>query len=193
MAPPPFPRHPTFELTAKVTCTRETHSSQGILATNSGGMHMLMRTVIMLIHPILATVFVLWLVRQYGWRKKGMSLRGDDRKQALARHQRHGEWLLWSGICLALVAFIARAISGMIVDSDWTSDILPQNVHGFTGPIGLILLWLVVRHGRRTAELKEQNESFTVERTKHGRASDLMMALVMIHSFLGLIYTFQVI
>ena len=42
-----------------------------------------------------------------------MTLRGDERKQALARHQRHGEWLLWAGISLALVAFVARAISGI--------------------------------------------------------------------------------
>ena len=122
-----------------------------------------------------------------------MTLRGDERKQALARHQRHGEWLLWAGISLALVAFIARAVSGMITENNWASDLLPQNIHGFTGPIGLVLLWLVVRHGRKTAEMKEQNESYTSERTKHGRASDLMIALVMIHSFLGLIYTFQVI
>ena len=122
-----------------------------------------------------------------------MTLRGDERKQALARHQRHGEWLLWTGISLALVAFIARAVSGMITESNWASDLLPQNIHGFTGPIGLVLLWLVVRHGRKTAEMKEKNESYTSERTKHGRASDLMIALVMIHSFLGLIYTFQVI
>ena len=91
------------------------------------------------------------------------------------------------------MAFVARAISGIIVNDDWTSDLLPQSLHGFTGPVGLVLLWLVVRHGRKTAKLIEKNESFTVERTKHGRASDLMMALVMIHSFLGLIYTFQVI
>ena len=71
------------------------------------------------------------------------------------------------------------------VNDDWTSDLLPQNLHGFTGPVGLVLLWLVVRHGRKTAELIEQNESFTVERTKHGRASDMMMALVMIHRSLA--------
>lgn len=122
-----------------------------------------------------------------------MTLRGDERKQALTRHQRHGEWLLWAGISLALVAFIARAVSGMITENNWASDLLPQNIHGFTGPIGLVLLWLVVRHGRKTAEMKGKNESYTSERTKHGRASDLMIALVMIHSFLGLIYTFQVI
>ena len=147
----------------------------------------------MLIHPILAVAFVFWLVRQYGWRKKGMTLKGDEREAALARHQQHGERLLWAGISLALIAFIARAISGIIVNDDWTSDLLPQNIHGFSGPIGLVLLWLVVRYGRSTAENKSENKSFAVERTKHGRASDMMMALVMIHSFLGLIYTFQVI
>ena len=147
----------------------------------------------MLIHPILAVAFVFWLVRQYGWRKKGMTLKCDDRKAALARHQQHGERLLWAGISLAMIAFIARAISGIIVNDDWTSDLLPENIHGFSGPIGLVLLWLVVRHGRSTAKNKSENKSFAVERAKHGRASDMMMALVMIHSFLGLIYTFQVI
>ncbi|MED5290888.1 MAG: hypothetical protein VX778_01540, partial [Candidatus Thermoplasmatota archaeon] len=117
----------------------------------------------------------------------------EERKEALAQHQRHGEWLLWAGISLAAIAFIARAISGIIDNDDWTSNLLPQNIHGFSGPIGLILLWLVVKYGRGTAEKIEQNESFAVERTKHGRASDMMMALVMIHAFLGLIYTFQVI
>ena len=94
----------------------------------------------MLIHPVLATAFVFWLVRQYGWRKKGMSLRGAERKKALARHQRHGEFLLWAGISLALIAFVARAISGLLVNDDWSSDLLPQNIHGFSGPIGLVCL-----------------------------------------------------
>ena len=147
----------------------------------------------MLIHPVLAGFFVIWLVRQYGWRKRGMSLRGQERKEALTQHQRHGEWLLWAGISLAAIAFIARAISGIIDNDDWTSNLLPQNIHGFSGPVGLILLWFVVKYGRETAHRIEENESFAVERTKHGRASDMMMALVMIHAFLGLIYTFQVI
>tara|TARA_Y100000766_G_scaffold90111_2_gene76570 strand:+ start:14469 stop:14915 length:447 start_codon:yes stop_codon:yes gene_type:complete len=148
----------------------------------------------MLIHPLLAVLFVFWLVRQYGWRKRGMTLRGDDRKEAVTRHQKHGERLLWAGITLALIAFTARAISGILENDDWTSDLLPQNIHGFSGPIGLVLLWLVVRHGRSTAKsMTEDGSSFKAERKKHGRASDVMMALVMIHSFLGLIYTFQVI
>ena len=154
---------------------------------------MMIRTIVMLIHPILATIFIFWLVRQYGWRKKGMTLQGDERKVALARHRRHGERLLWAGICLAMIAFVARAISGVLINDDWTSDLLPQNIHGFSGPLGLILLWIVVRRGRSAAEPDDRDESFTIKRKKHGRAADMVMALVMIHAFLGLIYTFQVI
>ena len=62
---------------------------------------------------------------------------------------------------------------------------MPQNIHGFSGPIGLVVLWLVVRYGRRTSFKKETSESAMAERTKHGRAADMMMVLVMIHSFLG--------
>ena len=122
-----------------------------------------------------------------------MSLRGQERKEALAQHQRHGEWLLWAGISLAAIAFIARAISGIIDNDDWTSNLLPQNIHGFSGPLGLILLWIVVRRGRSVTEPDDKDESFTVKRKKHGRAADMVMALVMLHAFLGLIYTFQVI
>ena len=152
-----------------------------------------LRTVIMLIHPLLAVILVTWLVRQYGWRKRGMKLRGEERKASLKRHQKHGEYILWAGITLALIAFVARAISGYIVEGDVTSDLLPQSVHGYTGPIGLILLWLVVRYGKETATGKENGEKFSTQRTKHGRAADLVMVLIMFHSFLGFIYTFQVV
>jgi ABC-type Fe3+ transport system permease subunit len=120
-----------------------------------------LRTVIMLIHPLLAVVLVTWLVRQYGWRKRGMTLRGEEREASLKRHQKHGEYILWAGITLALIAFVARAISGYIVEGDATSDLLPQSVHGYTGPIGLILLWLVVRYGKETAtEQRKRREIF---------------------------------
>ena len=151
------------------------------------------RTIIMQIHPLLAVILVIWLVRQYGWRKRGMALRGEERKESLKRHQKHGEFILWAGISLDLIAFIARAISGYIEQGDATSDLLPQSVHGYTCPIGLILLWLVVRYGRETVSSKENGEKFSAQRMKHGRAADLVMVLIMFHSFLGFIYTFQVI
>ena len=151
-----------------------------------------LRTIIMLIHPLLAVILVTWLVRQYGWRKRGMALQGEERKESLKRHQKHGEYILWAGISLALIAFIARAISGYIVEGDATSDLLPQSIHGYTGPIGLILLWIVVRHGRETVSNKENSEKFSAQRMKHGRAADLVMILIMFHSFLGFIYVFQV-
>ena len=122
-----------------------------------------------------------------------MILRGEERQESLKRNQKHGEYILWAGISLALIAFIARAISGYIVEGDATSDLLPQSIHGYTGPIGLILLWIVVRHGRETVSNKENGEKFSAQRMKHGRAADLVMILIMFHSFLGFVYVFQVI
>ena len=78
------------------------------------------------------------------------------------------------------------------MEGDATSDLLPQSIHGYTGPIGLILLWIVVRHGRETVSNKENGEKFSAQRMKHGRAADLVMILIMFHSFLGFIYVFQV-
>ena len=49
--------------------TRETNSRKSSLAGNSGGVVMVTHGH-HAVHPILATIFVLWLVRQYGWRKK---------------------------------------------------------------------------------------------------------------------------
>jgi hypothetical protein len=51
----------------------------------------------------------------------------------------------------------------------------------------------VVRYGRDTVSSKEQGEKFSTQRMKHGRAADLVMILIMFHSFLGFIYTFQVV
>ena len=59
--------------------------------------------------------------------------------------------ILWAGIALALIAFLARAISGFLVEDDWTSDLLPQNIHGFSGPIGLVLI-VCCGYVRKTAE-----------------------------------------
>ena len=50
-----------------------------------------LRTIIMLIHPLLAVILVTWLVRLYGWRKRGMALQGEERKESIKRHQKHGE------------------------------------------------------------------------------------------------------
>ncbi len=149
-------------------------------------------TALLLIHPFLALLLVLWLVRQHGWRKGGGTLKGEARRAALAEHVRSGERLLVATVGLVLVAVLARAAAGYIEEGRITAMLLPSSLHGWTGPLGLWILWTTVRHGRRTLAAMENKESIAAPRTRHGRVADLMLILVGIHAFLGFLYTFTV-
>lgn len=149
-------------------------------------------TALLLVHPFLALLLVLWLVRQHGWRKGGGTLKGEARREALAEHVRSGERLLVATVGLVLVAVLARAAAGYIEEGRITAMLLPTSLHGWTGPLGLWILWTTVRHGRKALAAMESKESIAVARTRHGRAADLMLILVGIHAFLGFLYTFAV-
>ena len=149
-------------------------------------------TALLLVHPFLALLIVLWLVRQPGWRKGGGTLKGEARREALAEHVRSGERLLVATVGLVLVAVLARAAAGYIEEGRITAMLLPTNLHGWTGPIGLWVLWTTVRHGRQALAAMDNKESIVAPRTRHGRAADLMLILVGIHAFLGFLYTFAV-
>ena len=72
------------------------------------------RTVILLLHPILAIGLLVWIWKQYSWRKKSHELKGEARIEARSRHERMGERLLWSTLGVIVVAFAARAIDGYL-------------------------------------------------------------------------------
>ena len=54
------------------------------------------------------------------------------------------------------------------------------------GPIGIIMLWIMARWGRNARRDK-------LQKAKHGRAADLLVALMFFHSFLGFLYIFEVV
>ena len=149
-------------------------------------------TALLLVHPFLALLLVMWLVRQHGWRKGGGTLKGEARKEALAEHVRSGERLLLATIGLVMVAILARAAAGDIEEGRITAMLLPTSLHGWTGPLGLWVLWTTVRHGRQALAAMEAKESIAAPRTRHGKAADLMLILVGVHAFLGFLYTFAV-
>jgi len=149
-------------------------------------------TALLLVHPFLALLLVMWLVRQHGWRKGGGTLKGEARKEALAEHVRSGERLLLATIGLVMVAILARAAAGYIEEGRITAMLLPTNLHGWTGPLGLWVLWNTVRHGRQALAAMEAKESIAAPRTRHGKVADLMLILVGVHAFLGFLYTFAV-
>ena len=150
------------------------------------------RVIALLAHPILASVLIFWLWQQYSWRKRSKSLKGEERKMAMEKHEKSGEMILWAGFGVVGVAFIGRMVAGWRSEGDILAEIWPTSLHGFIGPLGLVLLLIMVNLGKKTRAKRLANESFAVEKTKHGRAADFVMALVFIHAFLGFLYIFSV-
>ena len=135
-------------------------------------------TIILLLHPITAAAILGWMWWQYGWKKKSREMKGVSRQEELLRHEKIGERILQAAIISVLIAFIARYYTGM--------GLLPGSLHGFTGPIGIVLLYIMARWGRNSRKDK-------LQKAKHGRAADLLIALMVFHSFLGFLYIFEVV
>lgn len=152
----------------------------------------LVPVIALLLHPLLASGLVVWIWWQYSWRKKSFELKGETRSQYLERHERNGERLLWATGVVILVAFTGRAVSGWYTDGSFTSNLLPQSLHGYMGPVGFALMVILTRMGREARDKRKAGESFAAAKTKHGRAADIIIYLVFIHAFLGFIYTFDV-
>ncbi|MAX46116.1 MAG: hypothetical protein CMB24_04880 [Euryarchaeota archaeon] len=135
-------------------------------------------TIILLLHPITAVAIIAWMWWQYGWKRKTREMKGTERQKELERHEKVGERILQAAIISVMIAFTARWYTGL--------GLLPGSLHGFTGPIGIILLWVMARWGRKSRKDK-------LQKTKHGRAADLLIALMIFHSFLGFLYIFDVV
>ena len=136
-----------------------------------------MNTVILLLHPITAVAILAWMWWQYGWKRKSRELKGESRREEIERHERVGERILQAAILSVLIAFAASGYTGL--------GLVPGSLHGFTGPLGITLLWITARWGRKSRKDR-------VTKAKHGRAADLLIALMFFHSFLGFLYIFSI-
>jgi hypothetical protein len=158
----------------------------------NGGTLDLVRTLALLAHPVLACGLLFWIWWQYSWRKKSTLVKGEERKEALARHEKMGNQLVWATFIVILIAFIGRAIAGWRSNGDVFSEIWPTNLHGFMGPIGFALLLVLAKLGKQTKSARIAGEKFTHLKLKHGRAADFIIIIAIIHAFLGFLYLFTV-
>ena len=147
---------------------------------------------LLLVHPILALLLIYWISIQYGWRKRKKVIPKENMDSERDRHARNGKFILWSAISISLFAMIARAISGIIENGDITSMLMPQSIHGWTGPLGLILLGVMSKYGTQTHTAIKNKEKSGKKRLMHGRAADFIIVLGAIHAFLGFLYTFAI-
>ena len=149
---------------------------------------------ILLLHPLAALLAIREFVRQREWRTKSIELKGAERVAALERHEIEGGRLFRIVIAVIVLAFMARIASALLASEDLgIRTLMPGHFHGWSGLLGLGLrayLWIL---GRKTSAKKGAGESFARMKDLHGRLSDVMMGLIIIHAFLGFLYLLQLI
>ena len=151
--------------------------------------------VILLLHPIAALAVIGWMIRQHRWRQRGRLMKGEERKAAVASHERDGERLYILAWLLVAGGFTANAIYRIRTENLALPEaLLPTGaggLHAGGGLIGLALITVLWRMGRMTRELRNSGESWALEKQRHGRASDAIMVLIGLHAFLGFLWLVQ--
>ena len=151
--------------------------------------------VIILLHPIAALAVIGWMIRQHRWRQRGRLMKGGERKAAVASHERDGERLYILAWLLVVGGFTANAVYRIRTeDMALPEALLPTGaggLHAGGGLIGLALITVLWRKGRMTRDLRNSVESWTLEKQRHGRASDAIMVLIGLHAFLGFLWLVQ--
>jgi hypothetical protein len=94
------------------------------------------------------------MIKQYGWKRQSRELKGEERLAHRKKHERIGEIVVWSAIVVASMGFVGRMIAGWVTSRDITSELMPESLHGWTGPLGVILLWIMARWGRSARDLR---------------------------------------
>jgi hypothetical protein len=151
--------------------------------------------VIILLHPIIALAVIGWMIRQHRWRQRGILLKGEDRKAAVESHERDGERLYILAWIVVLTGFGANSLYRIMTeDVTFPNALMPSGaggLHAGGGIIGLILITILWRKGRKTRDLRNAGESWSAEKQRHGRASDAIMILIGLHAFLGFLWLMQ--
>ena len=151
--------------------------------------------VIILLHPIAALAVIGWMIRQHRWRQRGLLMKGEERKAAVASHERDGERLYILAWLLVAGGFTANAIYRIRTENLVLPEaLLPTGaggLHAGGGLIGLALITVLWRKGRMTRDLRNSGESWALEKQRHGRASDAIMVLIGLHAFLGFLWLIQ--
>ena len=149
---------------------------------------------VLLLHPFAALLVIREFVRQREWRSKSIELKGAERVAALERHEIEGGRLFRIVIAVIVLAFMARIASTLLASEDLGIEtLIPGHFHGWSGLLGLCLMAYLWGLGRKTSAKKVAGESFARLKDLHGRLSDVMMGLIIVHAFLGFLYLLQLI
>ena len=151
--------------------------------------------VIILLHPLAALGVIGWMIRQHRWRQRGLLLKGDERRAAVHSHERDGERLYILAWIIVVGGFIANSLYRIRTEgATLPGALMPSGaggLHAGGGIIGLILITILWRKGRKARDLRNAGESWVAEKQRHGRASDAILVLIGLHAFLGFLWLMQ--
>jgi len=149
-----------------------------------------LQDMILLAHPIGASLLLYWFYRQYKWKMKRIE---NPDSFTLENHVKNGRLLAKLATIVVIIAFAANVYNAHIDQQSLLDGLTPNSLHGWTGPLGLVLLWSMVLWGESALKQKQNGESYQHSKSKHSRAADFIIAVMAIHAFLGFLYVFVVI
>jgi cytochrome b561 len=148
-------------------------------------------TLVILLHPLAALAIIREFFRQRKWRQDRVKVSNDARKEAVSKHEKIGNKIFVYVILVICLAFVSKAIYFQINNGVVTfSDLVPNHFHGWAGIIGLFFMIYLRKLGMDASKNRQNKKSYEKISNFHGRISDVMMYLVVIHAFLGFLYLF---
>jgi hypothetical protein len=98
-------------------------------------------------------------------------------------------------LIVILVAFTAQIVDAILLgqtNEEVLKQLIPNHYHGWAGILALVLMTTLWYLGRKTSSLRREGLNSVKTRDLHGRMSDVMAILVIIHAFLGFLYLLQI-
>ena len=148
-------------------------------------------TIVILLHPLAALAIIREFFKQRKWRQERAKLPKDERNEAIYRHEKIGNKIFIYVILVICLAFVSKIIYFQINNGVVTfSDLIPNHFHGWAGIIGLFLMIYLRRLGIKAKRNRQNKRPYGEVSNLHGRVSDAMVYLIIIHAFLGFLYLF---
>ena len=120
--------------------------------------------------------------------KKSLIIKGSERERQIQNHESMGNKILIYSFLIVLLAVISNIFRGIIDFNSPTHYLVPGHFHGWSGILGLTMMFGLWNLGQKTSVAKKSGLSFHRQKELHGKVSDILAMLIVIHSFLGLLY-----
>ena len=148
-------------------------------------------TVIILLHPLAALTVIWTFLNQRKWRQLSTQLKGSERRKGVDNHEKNGNKLLFKVVGVISLAFISKMAYFRIINGEvFYYDLVPDHFHGWAGILGLFLMIYLRKLGIQSSKKRAEGAAFAKISNLHGRVSDIMVYLIIIHAFLGFLYLF---